>query len=48
MGSSIRESAMCANFVVTADTERSYVRDYGGTSTRFLNLPELMQRLLAS
>ena len=24
-----------------------HVRDYGGVSVRFLNLPELMQRLLA-
>ena len=36
-----------ANYVVTADTERSYVRDYGGVSVWFLNLPELMQRLRA-
>ena len=36
-----------ANYVVTADTERSYVRDHGGVRVRFLNLPELMQRLLA-
>ena len=36
-----------ANYVVTTDTERSYVRDYGGVSVRFLTLPELMQRLLA-
>lgn len=36
-----------ANYVVTADTERSYVRDYGGVSARFVNLPELVQRLLA-
>ena len=35
-----------ANYVVTADTERSHVRDYRGISVRFVSLAELMQRLL--
>ena len=36
-----------ADHLPPAAFPESYVRDYGGTSTRFLNLPELMQRLLA-
>ena len=35
-----------ANYVATADTERSHVRDYRGIKVRFVSLPELMQRLL--
>jgi len=34
-----------ANYVVTADTERSYVRDFPGFSVRFVSLPELIRRL---
>ncbi|MYD71480.1 MAG: ATP-binding protein [Acidobacteria bacterium] len=33
------------NFVVTDDTATSYVRDYGGVAVRFVNLPELMDRV---
>ena len=32
-----------ANYVVTADTERSYMRDYRGLSVRFVNLPDLFR-----
>ena len=32
-----------ANYVVTADTERSYVRDYRGLSVRFVSLPDLFR-----
>ena len=35
-----------ANYVVTTDTERSFVRDYRGIEVRFVSLQELMQRLL--
>ena len=35
-----------ANYVVTTDTERSFVRDYRGLEVRFVSLQELMQRLL--
>lgn len=34
-----------SNFVVTADTDRSYARDYRGVSVRFVSLPELIRRL---
>lgn len=34
-----------ANYVVTADTERSYVRDFRDVSARFVSLPELIRRL---
>ena len=32
-----------ANYVVTADTEGSYVRDYRGVSVRFVSLPDLFR-----
>lgn len=34
-----------ANYVVTADTERSWVRDFPGFSVRFVSLPDLIRRL---
>ena len=33
------------NFVVTDDTDASYVRDYGGVEIRFVDLPELIRRV---
>lgn len=35
------------NYVVTSDTERSYVRDFPGGAVRFVSLPELVRRLAA-
>ena len=35
------------NFVVTDDTVTSHVRDYSGVAVRFVNLPELLQRVEA-
>ena len=34
------------NFVVTDDTATSYFRDYSGVAVRFVNLPELIRRVV--